>query len=356
MSRISKKIFITDDDEVASPAPRALSPKLFPLPSGETISEDLEVLNNGGVSPMSSRISPEKAGSERTQSAISEDLEALNNGGVSYIVKKYTNKSIISIYHYNDKKSTKSGLITTKWFKNFYSENQAYLAQLGKEKYEYIFIGGKDIYEFSLLPEDKFVSFKCYIGNSSVTYSYIVGEKYTYFLTEKCAMDNSLIKNKKDPYESLYNYDGNDTPEIYFEVCDKSNYFMGKPTKKKDMYEEIAIKEENLNDDLDKLIKKAEKHFNDIEKRYIEGSIEFKMTFLTKSNAKKTVKEEMDKRKSWAKFRVEHFKTSVRGVEEKNRVSYLKRCVEDYLNVWLYKTEAAAKHYCLFLENWYSTL
>lgn len=338
MSRISKKIFITDDDEVVSPSP---------IPSG------------GTISPMSSRISPEKAGSEWTQSAISEDLEVLNNGGVSsmssrisYIVKKYTNKSIISIY----KKSTKSGLITTKWFKNFYSENQAYLAQLGKEKYEYIFIGGKDIYEFSLLPEDKFVSFKCYIGNSSVTYSYIVGEKYTYFLTEKCAMDNFLIKNKKDPYESLYNYDGNDNPEIYFEVCDKSNYFMGKPTKKKDMYEEIAIKEENLNDDLDKLIKKAEKHFNDIEKRYIEGAIEFKLTFLTKSNAKKTVKEDMDKIKSWAKFRIEHFKTSVRGVEEKNRVSYLKRCVEDYLSVWLYKTEAAAKHYCLFLENWYSTL
>lgn len=313
MSRVSKKIFITDDDNIVNPIPP-------PIP----------------------------------QIKGSEDLEVLNNGGVSYIVKKYNNKSIISIYHYNDKKSTKSGLITTKWFKNFYVENQAYLAQLGKEKYEYIFIGGKDIYEFSLLPEDKFVSFNCYVGNSSVTYSYIVGEKYTYFLTEKCAMYNSLIKNKKDPYESLYNYDGNDNPEIYFEVCDKSNYFMGKP--KKDIYEEIAIKEEILNNDLDILIKMAEKHFNDIEKRYIEGEIEFKLTFLTKSNAKKTVKEEMDKRKRWAKFRIENFKTSVRGVEEKNRVSYLKRCVEDYLSIWLYKTEAAAKHYCLFLENWYSSL
>ena len=284
---------------------------------------------------------------------VYEDLEVLNNGGVSYIIKKYMNKSIISIYHV--KNSKKYGLITTKCFRNFYSDNQSYLAELKKEKYEYIFIGGEHIYEFSLFPEDSFVSFNCYIGNS-VTYSYIIGKKYTYFLTEKCAIDNSIIKGEKDPYKVLYDIGG----EVFFDICDKSKYFMGKPCKndnEKYDIKEIEIKEEMLNIDLDKLNKKAENYFNDIEKRYIEYMMEFKMTWMkNKSYAKKVIKDEMDNKQSWAKFRIEHFKSSVKGIEEKNRVSYMKRCIEDYLNIWLYKPETAQKQYCLFLDLWYSSL
>ncbi len=282
---------------------------------------------------------------EAEKDKVYEDLEVLNNGGVSYIVKKYKNRSIISIYN-------KSRLIATKWFENFYSENQAYLAELKKEKYAYIFIGGKDIYEFNLFPEDSFVSFNCYVGNSAVTYAYVVGKKYTYLLTEQCAMDNSIIKDEKDPYKVLYDVGG----ELFFDLCDKSKYFMGKPPKKDDI-KEITIKEDMLNYDLEKLEKKAETYFNNIEKEYIDSEIEFKMTWMkSKSYARRVIKAEMDKKQSWAKYRIENFKTSVRGVEEKNRVSYLKRCVEDYLNIWLYKPETAEKQYCLFLNLWYSSL
>ena len=277
-----------------------------------------------------------------------EELKVLNNGGVSYIVKKYVNRPIISIYHV--KNSEKSDLITTKWFKNFFNENQTYLAKLEKEKYEYIFIGGMDIYEFSLFPGDTFVSFNCYIGNSSVTYAYIVGKKYTYFLTEKCSLENSLIKDKKDPYEALYSSSFYEVdPEIYFELCDKSKYFMGKPGK--DKYEN----EDLLNDNLGNLFKIAKNFFGDIEKRYMEEMMEFHLSSMNKSGAKKRIKDDMDKKKIWAKFRIEYFKTSVTEIDQNNRVSYMKRCIEEYLNL-LYNPETSYKHYCLFLDIWYSSL
>ncbi len=165
----------------------------------------------------------EKKGGKKS---ISEDLNVLNNKRVSYIIKKYTDKTIISIYH--SKNSKKSDLITTKWFENFYYENHSYLAELKKEKYQYIFIGGKDIYEFSLFTQDSFVSFNCYSENCYSENAYIVGKKYTYFLSEKCAMENSILekfKDKKDPYKVLYDVGG----EIKLDICDKTKYFMGKP-------------------------------------------------------------------------------------------------------------------------------
>jgi hypothetical protein len=337
MSR--SKIFITDDDD------EVVTNKVV----NKVVNTDKKVTKEKNLAPLDDE---EKVDKEY------EDLKVLNNGGISYIVKKYNNKPIISIYH--AKKSEKSGLITTKWIKNFFGENQAYLAELGKEKYDYIFIGGSDIYEFSLFPDDTFVSFNCYIGNSSVTYAYIIGKKYTYFLTEKCSMDNSLIKDTKDPYKALYSssfYEEQDSfpeeklaeqDEIYFELCDKSKYVMGKPGK--DKYEN----EDLLNDNIDKLFKLAEKNFNDIEKRYMEGMMEFLLISMTKSCAKKKLKDDMDKKKIWAKFRIEYFKTSVKEVEE-NRVNYMKRCVEEYLNL-LYNPETSYKHYCLFLDIWYSSL
>ncbi len=345
---IIRKKTKTFDDDSDIPIIRKKTKNTYPKPIAEL--EPIAELAKP-IAELANMIEKENDVTSEAISLTSEDLEVVDNGGVSYIVKKYINKSIISIYRY--RLSQKSGLIATKWFRNFFSENQAYLAELGKEKYEYIFVGGNDIYEFSLIPGDKFVSFNCYIGNSCVRYVYVVGEKYTYFLTEKCAMENSLIKDK-DPYISLYNE--KEDEKVYFELCDKSKYFMGKPGKIdiNDISIKVAIKEEVLNDDLDKLEMMAEKIFNDIEKRYIDCMMEFNLTFMKSNDAKKSIKKEMDMKKTWSKFRSEYFKTSVKGVEVKNRVSYFKRCVEDYLNM-LYKPESSSKNYRLFIELWNSS-
>jgi hypothetical protein len=127
----------------------------------------------------------------------------MDNGGTSYVIKKYNHKPIVSIFN-EDK------IILVKRYIKFYEENGAYLLELLNEKYQYVFVGGTDVYEFNLIKGDKLKKFGCHLGNSSVTYAYIIGEKYTYFLSDLdnfCAIKNSSIKNKLDPYESLYEDD-----------------------------------------------------------------------------------------------------------------------------------------------------
>lgn len=122
----------------------------------------------------------------------------IDNGGISYVIKKYNHKPIISIFN-EDK------IILVKRYINFYEENGAYLLELLNEKYQYVFVGGTNVYEFNLIKGDKLKKFGCHLRNS-----YIVGEKYTYFLSDLnnfCAIKNiknSSIKHKSNPYDSLY--------------------------------------------------------------------------------------------------------------------------------------------------------
>lgn len=140
-----------------------------------------------------------------------DDLMVENNGGISYIVKKYKDKSIISIFKtkYKNKIYEKGRLILVKWYKNFYGENGAYLIEMKNEKYKYLFIGGTLIYEFNLIDSDSLVKFKCNIGNERVTYAYIEGVTHTYFLScDLKAVENKRI-NKDDPYRSFFDIKDN---------------------------------------------------------------------------------------------------------------------------------------------------
>lgn len=285
-------------------------------------------------------------------------LNVLNIGEVSYIIKKYNNKSIISIFE-------KDSLKLTKAFENFFSENMTYLVQLKKEKYSYMFIGRKEIYEFNLAEGDTFLSFGC-ILDYGATYAYLIGEKYIYSLTDlKCFLDKKYFKFKKphdihdihDIYDTFFDLE-KENKHKHFEFYDKSKYIMGKKcdTKEKDIKEIIDIKEEILNNDLNKLIDKAHKLFNDIEKEYTEEMLDYKLTFIkTKSYAKKTIKNEMDKKKSWAKYKIDQFNMLICTVEEKNRVNLLKSSINDYLSD-LYKENLVDKKYFLFLDRFNSWL
>lgn len=131
-------------------------------------------------------------------------LDVMNNGGTSYTVKKCHNRPIVSIYN-------KDKIIVVKRHINFFEKNGAYLFELKNEKYQYMFVGGTNVYEFNLIKDDHFKLFECKLGNSSVTYAYILGEKYTYFLSDDedlCAVKNEDFSGDSDPYDFLYdNYD-----------------------------------------------------------------------------------------------------------------------------------------------------
>lgn len=119
-------------------------------------------------------------------------LNVMNNGGTSYIIKKYRNKPIASIYN-----ESLTKVILVKRQVGFLEENGAYLIEMRNEKFKYVFVGGPDIYEFNLIGDDRLKSFKCNLGNSG---AYLIGEKYTYFLSDKFC----VLKNEDDPYDILY--------------------------------------------------------------------------------------------------------------------------------------------------------
>lgn len=125
-------------------------------------------------------------------------LDVMNNGGTSYKVKKYHNRPIVAVYN-------KDKIIVVKRQVNFFEKNGAYLFELKDEKYQYVFVGGSVVYEFNLIKDDHLKLFECDLGNSSVTYAYILGEKYTYFLSDEdlCAVKNEDFSADSDRYNNL---------------------------------------------------------------------------------------------------------------------------------------------------------
>jgi hypothetical protein len=65
-----------------------------------------------------------------------------------------------------------------------------------KRKTDYVFVG-KDVYSFKTMRGDEIIQFFCDIGQNDVPYSYAVGQRYTYLLTE-----NALVNNMQIP--SMY--------------------------------------------------------------------------------------------------------------------------------------------------------
>ena len=116
-------------------------------------------------------------------------LDVMNNSGISYTVKKYHNRPIVSIYN-------KDKIIVVKRQINFFEKNGAYLFELKNEKYQYMFVGGTNVYEFNLIKDDHLKLFECDLRNA-----YILGEKYTYVLSDVlCAVKNEDFSGDFDPY------------------------------------------------------------------------------------------------------------------------------------------------------------
>ena len=88
----------------------------------------------------------------------------------------------------------------SKKIKNYnYTKGNSILLQINKGVYVFI---GNTIYKFTI--NDKKIKFISPIGNSGISYPYIVGDTHTYLLLEKVYLDNNDIDLTEDIYGQYY--------------------------------------------------------------------------------------------------------------------------------------------------------
>lgn len=157
-----------------------------------------------------------------------------DNCGLPFKVVNDTNKTIVQIFNLQDIRDWKTNEITndnlpiydkmileTK-YKIIYTGEKlpddlislykfepgnAILLYLGNRKY--IFIGCK-IYSFKLARNEKVFKFISPIGNSGISYPYLITNKNTYLFNENIYLDNTYFQfpdtYNTDPYYKYYEY------------------------------------------------------------------------------------------------------------------------------------------------------
>lgn len=225
----------------------------------------------------------------------------INKGEISYIIKKYQNTPIVSIYNsYNNK------VIIVKRHINFFEENGSYLIELKNEKYKYMFIGGTDIFEFNLIEDDNIEEFKCTLKNIDINelrYSYLLGKKYIYFLSDEYCI--VAVKRELFPY----NYESYDLYDFLY-----------------DNLGEIEKTKFNR-----KIIMNYESY-----KFFYENEVDV----ISIEDIKKLAYKYFDNKIK----PLNNFIESIDKIEKINRFNYLKKSVHNHLNS-LYKENIASKKY-----------
>lgn len=158
-----------------------------------------------------------------TANAATHTYDVYWNGGLAYTVEDYSEEKKVRVF--NEDMSTFFS------YDHFYAGKDDYGAYPYEESpvgntcllvkgEKYVFIGEK-IVLFSLKPNDSFVQFCSYLGNSGVPYAYLIGSQYVYYFTADKATVVALPIQRvfptkdylQDPYEPLYEEDG-DSVEV----------------------------------------------------------------------------------------------------------------------------------------------
>lgn len=122
------------------------------------------------------------------------------NKDEAYIYEKNNNR------YENNKVDDYVKLVKKFKFVEMFKSNKSLLFRINKDSYIFV---GNEIYKFKML-NDNVKKFLSPIGNSNVSYPFIIGEFNVYFMLDKKYVDKMSFNINVEKEKDLYNYYYND--------------------------------------------------------------------------------------------------------------------------------------------------